>query len=627
MTRRAMLFLGGALASVPLGPFNVLAQSAAGGSPVTPRFRRTHGISAFGDLAYGPDFTHFAYVNPDAPKGGLFSQIGATRQYNQSFQTFNTLNSYILKGDAALGMELTFASLMARDGDSPDAMYGLAASHVEISDDGTLYRFHMRSEASFHDGTRLRAQDAAFSLELLKEKGHPIIRQLMRDVLSAKALDDRVLEIAFTPKRARDVPLFVAALPIFSQVYYSKKNFEESSLDIPLGSGPYRVGNFEPGHHIEYNRVKDWWGKKLPCMRGQHNFDVVRYEFYRDRDVAFEGFTGKSYLFREEFTARVWATRYDFPAIKDGRVKRETMPDDTPSGAQGWFMNLRRPQFSDARVREAFINAFDFEWTRKTVMYGAYERTSSPFQNSDLMAQGAPSAQELALLEPFRAQLPAEVFAAPFSPPVSDGSGQDRVLLRKANHLLNEAGCMIREGKRMTQRGEPMQVEFLIDEPTFKPHHMPYIKNLATLGIDANLRIVDPTQYQARVNDFDFDITVKRFSMSSTPGEEMRSFFSSQSASLKGSNNLSGIADPVLDRLIDMIVAAQTREELQAACRAFDRVFRSGRYWIPHWFKGSHNIAYWDVFAHPARKPRYARGVPETWWLDASKAAGGKQAG
>jgi microcin C transport system substrate-binding protein len=587
----------------------------------------SHGMSAFGDLAYPPDFQHFSYVNPGAPKGGTFSQIGPDRQFNQNFLTFNSLNSYILKGDAAQGMELTFATLMARCGDEPDAMYGLTAEKVSRSSDGLTYRFFLRPRARFHDGSRLTAADVAFSLNILKEKGHPLITQSLRDFIGADADSDTIVVATFKPQRARDVPLLVAGLPIFSKAYYATKPFEESTLDVPLGSGAYRVGRFEPGRFIEYNRVADWWAADLPVARGQNNFDVVRFEYYRDRDVGFQGFTAENYLFREEFTSRTWATRYDFPAIKDGRVKKDVIPDDTPSGAQGWFINTRRPQFSDPRVREALCDAFDFEWTNKTIMYGSYDRTVSVFQNSDMMAKGPPSADELSLLEPFRGKVPDEVFGEPYLPPVSDGSGQDRALLRKAAQLLKDAGCAITGGKRVLPGGAPLTIEFLIDEPTFEPHHMPFIKNLGVLGIDASLRIVDPVQYRARRDGFDFDITVDRFSFSATPGDSLRSFFSSQAAGLKGSNNLAGIADPAIDALIDRIIAAPTRPSLTVACRALDRLIRAGRYWIPHWYKPSHWIAYWDVFGRPPAQPRYFRGIPETWWYDADKAAKIQRAG
>jgi microcin C transport system substrate-binding protein len=605
------------------GAATALAVAPAAGQEEAER----HGISAFGDLKYPADFKHFDYVNPNAPKGGAFSQLGPTRAFNQNFLTFNSLNSFILKGDGAQGMELTFATLMARAEDEPDAMYALAARAVQISDDGLTYRFLMRPGISFYDGSALTAHDVAFSLKILKEKGHPIAQQLLRDFAGAEATDSATLVVRFAPKRARDVPLFVAGLPIFSRAYYANRPFDETTLETPLGSGPYKVGRFDPGRYIEFERVKDWWGADLPVSRGTNNFDAVRFEYYRDRDVAFEGFTGKSYLFREEFTSRIWATRYDFPAIRDGRVKRDVIPDDTPSGAQGWFFNTRRDKLKDKRVREALIDAFDFEWTNKTIMYGSYERTHSVFQNSDMMAAGKPDADELALLEPFRGKVADEVFGEPFVPPVSDGSGQDRALLRKASALLQQAGLPVKDGKRVTPQGEGISVEFLIDEPSFQPHHMPFIKNLGTLGIDATLRIVDPVQYRKRVDDFDFDLTVQRFSFSTTPGDSLRTYFSSQAAALKGSQNLAGISDPVIDVLIERIIAADTRAQLVTACKALDRVIRAGRYWVPHWYKPSHWIAYWDVFARPATKPRYARGIPETWWYDRDKAATLEQRG
>src|SRR5919201_1021673 len=415
-----------------------------------------HGISAFGDLKYPPEFKHLDYVNPDAPKGGVFSHVGATRVFNQNFLTFNSLNIFILKGDGAQGMELTYAGLMARAADEPDALYGLAARAVRISADGLTYRFLMRPGIKFHDGSPLTAHDVAFSLKILKDKGHPTAQQLLRDFVGPEATDNATVVLRFAPKRARDVPLFTASLPIFSRDYYSKHPFDETTLEAPLGSGPYQVGRFDTGRFIEYDRVKNWWGADLPVARGHNNFDVVRYEFYRDREVAFEGFTAKSYLFREEFSSRVWATRYDFPAIRDGRVKRDTIPDNTPSGTQGWFFNTRREKLKDKRLREAFIYAFDFEWTNKTLMYGSYKRTHSVFQNSDMVAVGKPSAEELALLEPFRGKVSDEVFGEPFVPPVSNGSGQDRAMLRHASALLQEAGFAVKDGKRVTPQGEPI---------------------------------------------------------------------------------------------------------------------------------------------------------------------------
>ena len=613
-----MLGLGlGALSAAQFGSAGA-AETAA----------EAHGMSAFGDLKYKADFQHFDYVNPDAPKGGTFSLIPSTRAYNQSFFTFNSFNAYILKGEGAQGMNLTFVSLMVSAADEPDAMYGMAAKSVAISPDKLIYRFTLRPEARFHDGSKLTAQDVAFSLNTLKEKGHPLIVVQLRDLVKAEAADDATVVVTFAEKRARDVPLYVAGLPIFSKAYYSAHPFDESSLDAPLGSGPYRVGKYEVNRYVEYERVKDWWGADLPVSRGSYNFDIVRYEFYRDRDVAFEGFTGKNYLYREEFTSRIWATRYDFPAVKDGRVKLETLPDETPSGGQGWFINTRRAKFGDPRVREAFSYAFDFEWTNKTIMYGAYARTISPFQNSDLVAVGPPSPEELKLLEPFRGAVPEEVFGVPFLPPVSDGSGQDRTLLRKAQQLLNDAGLAVKDGKRLLPNGEVFAVEFLIDEQSFQPHHGPFIKNLNTLGIEASLRLIDAVQFRARVEDFDFDITIERLTMSATPGDSLRPYFTSQAAATKGSYNLAGIANPAIDALVDKAIAAETRSELTTACRAIDRVFRAGRYWIPQWNRTTHPIAYWDQFSHPPKPPKYASGVgaPDIWWYDAAKAARLEQA-
>src|SRR6516164_1900270 len=507
-TRRAMLkIVASAVAGLRAADRGVSFARAA-------EMIESHGLSAFGDLAYPPDFPHFRYVNASAPKGGMFSQVGPDRLYNQNFLTFNSLHSFILKGDAAQGMELTFASLMVRSGDEPDAMYGLAAEKVRRSADGLVYQFFIRTGTKFHDGSPLTAQDVAFSLNILKEKGHPLINQLLRDFLGAQADDDTRVTVTFAPKRARDVPLFVAGLPIFSRAYYATRPFDESTLDIPLGSGPYKVGRFEAGRFIEYQRVADWWGAKLPVSIGRYNFDTIRYEYYRDRDVGFEGFTAKSYLFREEFTSRTWATRYDFPAIRDGRVKKEEFPDDTPSGGQGWMFNTRRAKFADPRFREALNYAFDFEWVNKNVMYNSYLRTHSVFQNSDMMAKGPPGPEELKLLEPWRGRIPDRAFGEPFVPPVSDGSGADRALLRKASQMLQDAGYPIKGGKRVNPKGEPITIEFLVDEPTFLPHHEALIKNLRTLGIDATPRLVDAVQYKAREDGRDFDMMVLRMGFS-----------------------------------------------------------------------------------------------------------------
>ena len=575
-----------------------------------------HGLSAFDDLSYPADFKHLKYVNPTAPKGGTFSQLagGGTA-------TFNSFNGFILKGDPAIDMEQVFAALMWRATDEPDAVYAYAADKVTVSADRRVYKFHLRDGITFHDGSPITAEDVAFSLTTLKTKGHPAIGNLLRDMETAETEGDRVVVVKFGPNPARSAPLTAANLPILSKAYYSKLAFDETSMEPPLGSGPYKVGKFEQGRFQEFERVKDWWGEKLPVMRGQNNFDVLHYDYFRDRDTAFEGFTSKSYTFREEFTSRVWASRYDFPAIKDGRVKRETIPDDRPSGMQAWMINTRREKFQDVRLREAFANAFDFEWANKNLMFDTYARTHSCFQNSEMMAKGKPSPEELALLEPHKGKLRPEVFAEAWNPPVSDASGQDRRLLRRAADLLNAAGWAIKEGKRVNAKGEPLAVEFLAFERVSEPHHALYIKNLTALGIEATMRVVDPVQYRSRMQEFDFDISMNRIALPLTPGAALRAYFSSKSAEGKGSPNFSGVANPVVDALIDNAVAANTRQSLYFACRALDRVLRSEHYWVAGWFKPSHWIAYWDMFGRPDVKPRYARGAPETWWYDTDRAA------
>jgi microcin C transport system substrate-binding protein len=594
------------------------------------RFRRAmagdagskiHGLSAFGELKYPADFHHFDYVNVNAPKGGVFSQL-----VGSGGSTFNSLNAYIVKGDSANGMDLTFASLMARAFDEPDAVYPLAAEELTVSPDGLVYLFRLRPGVVFHDGTDITAADVAFSLTTLKSKGHPTFSSVLRDLAEVVVEDKRTVRLRFMPTRGLDAPALAASMPIFSEKYYAARSFDETSLEAPLGSGPYRVARFEQGRFVEFERVKNWWGENLPVSRGQYNFDLLRDEYYRDREAGFEAFTGRNYLFREEFTSRVWATRYDFPAIRDGRVKREVIPDERPSGAQGWLLNTRRDKFKDRRVREAMTIAFDFEWTNRNLMYGSYERTHSVFQNSQMMAKGEPSPDEVALLEPFRDRVLPEVFGPAWIPPESDGSGQDRKLLRNAGELLNAAGWTVKDARRVNAKGEQLSAEFLLTERSFEPHHTTFIKNLRVLGIDANIRLVDPSQSEMRLKDFDFDIAIARFIYPQIPGSALRNYFSSEFATTKGSRNLAGIADPVIDALVEKAVAAQSQAQLNTACRALDRVLRSGRYWIPHWNKASFWIAYWDQFGYPPTKPRYARGAPETWWYDAAKAAKLEQA-
>jgi len=572
-----------------------------------------HGLSAFGDLKYPAGFSHFDYVNPDAPKGGRLSMIGTAGRI-----TFDSFNNFILKGDPAQGLGLLFDSLMTRAFDESDAIYGLVASSAEVAPDGKSVVFHMRPEAKFADGSPVTAEDAVFSFETLKEKGHPSLALPLRDVTKAEALDPHTVRYTFEGDLTRDLPLIVATLPLLSKAYYTEHPFKQTSLDRPLGSGPYKIAAFKPGTYVTYKRRPDYWAKDLNVNRGRFNFDELRYEYYRDRTLELEGLLSGIFDLREEFTSVNWATSYNVPAVKDGRLIRLTLPDDSPSGAQGFFINTRLDKFKDPRVREALGLAFDFEWSNKNLFFGLYDRTHSFFQNSDMMAVGPPSAEELKLLGPFRDRLPQEVFGKPYLPPVTDATGRNRENLRRAKELLNAAGFTDYQDPG---DGKVLDVEILTFSPSFERIINPYVQNLKKIGINASLRRVDPAQYERRMKTFDFDVTTQRYTMNLTPSVELKSFWGSEAAGIDGSFNLAGISDPVVDALIDKVVAAKTRDELVTATRAVDRVLRTGHYWVPHWYKASHNLAFWNKFSRPSIKPKYDRGVITTWWFDPAKAA------
>ena len=572
-----------------------------------------HGLSAFGDLKYPQDFSHFDYVNPDAPKGGRLSMIGTAGRI-----TFDSFNNFILKGDPAQGLGFLFDSLMTRALDEPDSVYGLVASSAEVAPDGKSVVFHLRPEAKFADGSPVTAEDAVFSFETLKEKGHPSLALPLRDVAMAEALDPHTVRYTFEGDLTRDLPLIVATLPLLSKAYYTEHPFDQTSFDRPLGSGPYKIENFKPGTYVTYKRRPDYWAKDLNVNRGRFNFDELRYEYYRDRNLELEGLLSGIFDLREEFTSVNWATSYNVPSVKDGRLIRLTIPDDSPSGAQGFFINTRRDKFKDPRVREALGLAFDFEWSNKKLFFGLYDRTHSFFQNSDMMAIGPPSPEELKLLEPFRDRLPPEVFGEPYLPPVTDATGRNRKNLRRAKELLAAAGY---RGPQEPGDGKLLDVEILTFSPSFERIINPYIENLKKIGINASLRRVDPAQYERRMKSFDFDVTTQRYSMNLTPSVELKSFWGSEAAAIDGSFNLAGISDPVVDALIDRVIEAKTRGELVTATRAIDRALRAGHYWVPHWYKASHNIAFWNKFSRPNIKPKYDRGVIATWWYDREKAA------
>jgi microcin C transport system substrate-binding protein len=580
----------------------------------------THGLSSFGDLALPADFPHFAYVNPDAPTGGLLSlQITGTSG-NQNFDTFDTLNIYSWKGNGAAGMSATFDTLMTANGDEPDSVYGQLAQSVRVSGDKLDYRFRLRPEAKFFDGSRVTAVDVAFSLNILKDKGHPVYAQLLKEAESAAAEGDDVVHVRFVKDRSRDAHLIVVGMPVFSAAWWKDRDFTAATLDAPLGSGAYKVKTFEQGRFIEYERRPDYWGAKLPVNLGQNNFDRLRFEYYRERQVAFEAFKAGAINYHEEYTSRFWALSYDFPAAKDGRVKKETLHNGEPSRTQGWYLNTRREQFKDPRVREAIGLAFDFEWTNKNIMYSAYKRVVSFFPNTDMEAKGKPGPDELKLLEPFRDKLPASVFDDPYTPPESDGSGFDRKLLKQAYDLLISAGCKRDGGAMLLPSGKPLTIEFLDSSGALQPHTMPFIQNLAKLGIQANMRVVDAAQYKSRTDAFDYDVVTAANGGSSTPGAELKVSFTSEAAKQPASRNLAGVSDPVVDALVQTISNAKSRAELNTACRALDRVLRAGHYWAPMWYRDTAWVAYWDAFARPDRQPRLGTGAPGTWWWDEAKA-------
>ncbi len=609
LTRRDLLLATATLAAAPGLAFAAAPPSAG------PR----HGLSTFGDLKYPADFARFDWVNPAAPKGGRLITVPSSWSTNQNPQTFNSFHDLILKGDAAVGLGLTHASLMVRAYDEPDAVYGLVAKTAEWRDRDTLV-FELRPEARFSDGSPVTAEDVAFSLKILKEKGHPQISESLREVADAVAETASRVVVRFSGRQGRSLAGLVALQPILSKAWWLTRDFEQSSLEPTLGAGPYRIGAFEAGRYVEYQRLADWWGRDLPVSRGSWNFDRIRFEMYRERTAAFEAFKAGAYLFREEFTSLTWANQYDFPAVADGRVKRIELADHSPSGAQGWFLNTRREALKDRRVREALGLAFDFEWSNKNLFFGSYRRTSSFFVNSDLEAVGKPSPEELALLEPWRGKIPDEVFGDAWVAPVSNGSGQDRALLKRASDLLAAAGWTRSGGKLVDKAGRPFELEFLESDASLSRITGPFVKNLEALGIQARERVVDPSQFEKRLRDFDFDVVSRRYSLSPTPDETVRQFWHATSAARPGSQNLAGIADPAVDALIEAMLAAESREAMTHAARALDRVLRAGRWWVPHWFKPSHWIAAWDVFGRPEAKPRYDRAIESSWWVDETKA-------
>ena len=579
----------------------------------------THGIALHGQPKYGPEFSHFDYVNPNAPKGGeaQFATIG-------SFDTFNPFN---IKGQAAAGIGQLFESLLTGSADEPFSEYGLIAESVEVAEDRGSVIFVLRPQAKFHDGSPITVDDVLFSFETLKTKGSPSFRFYYTNIAKVEKLGERQVKFSFNPGENRELPLIIGQMPVLSKKYWQGRDFGATTLEIPVGSGPYRLERFEPGRFVVYQRDDQYWGKDLPVNRGRYNIDRLRYDYYRDVTVALEAFKAGNYDLRMENVAKLWATGYDFPALSKGLVKKENFPHQMPSGMQGFAYNLRRPLFQDAKVRQALAYAFDFEWSNRNLFFSQYTRTRSYFDNSELAARGLPSPEELAVLEPLRKELPPEVFSAAYEPPTANDDAQLRANFQKALQLLQEAGWMFRDRKLVNAKtGEPFRFELLIDEPTWERIALPFARNLERLGIEMTVRSVDSAQYENRVRDFDFDMIVNVWGQSLSPGNEQREFWSSAAANEPGSRNLAGLKNPVVDRLVDQLIAAPDRVSLVTRVRALDRALQWNYLVIPHWHLPYARIAFWDKFGYPPVTPM--QGVQlEAWWIDPAKDAALSQSG
>lgn len=564
------------------------------------------GIAMHGAVKYPDGFAHFDYVNPDAPKGGEVRR--------HALGGFDNLNPFIVKGQPAGPGLIPFETLMKPSADEPFSEYGLIAETIETPPDRSWVVFTLRPEARFHDGSPILADDVLFSFETLKTQGHPFYRAYYHSVAKAEKLGDRKVRFSFVPGENRELPLILGQMPVLSKAYWQDRPFDQTTLEPPLGSGPYRIEKVEPNRSITLVRVPDYWGQNLAVNRGLNNFDRLIYDYYRDSTVALEAFKAGRYDIRSENEARKWATGYDFPAVKDGRVKKSAFPNKRPTGMQGYVYNLRRPIWQDARVRRALAYAFDFEWTNKNLFHGQYTRTKSYFSNSDLASSGLPSAGELKFLEPLRGTIPDEVFTTVYDVPRTDGPDGVRGNLRIAAKLLEEAGYVIKDGVLVDgATGKPFTFEILLDQPIWERVSLPFVNNLKRLGITATVRTVDSAQYEERMKTYDYDMLVAVWGQSETPGNEQRSYWGSEAADLPGGRNLIGIKDKAVDSLIDSLVAAPDRQSLVDRTRALDRVLLWNHYVIPHWHMIVDRVAYWDKFGMPDTVP--SQGVQfNSWW-------------
>jgi microcin C transport system substrate-binding protein len=572
-----------------------------------------HGIAMHGAPKYPAGFAHFDYVNPDAPKGGevRFGAMG----------TFDNLNPFILKGVAAAGVGSTFDTLMTSADDEPFSYYGLVAESIEVPQDRAWVIFNLRAAAKFHDGSPLTSADVVWTFDTLRQKGHPRWRTYYAGVDKAEILGPHRVKFTFKPGSNRELPLILGQFPIASKAYYEKVPFESTTLEPPLGSGPYRVAKVDAPNSITLERDPNYWARDLPVNRGRNNFGIIRYEYYRDRTLSFEAFKGGNLDFRMEATAKDWATGYDIPAVKNGQIVKEDLPNQNPLPMQGFVYNTRRALFADARVRQALAYAFDFEWLNKNIFYGLYRRTTSYFFNSELAARGLPNPEELKLLEPLRAELPPEVFTAEYQPPKTDGSGNIRDNLREGLRLLKEAGWEIRDNKLINvASGKPFEFDILSAEPALERVTLPFINNLQRFGITAHLRNVDAAQYQHRVEDFDFDMIIGGWAQSLSPGNEQREYWGSEAADERGSQNYAGIKSPAIDKLIELVIAAPDRDSLVMRTRALDRALLWGYYVIPHYRDAVYHVAHWNMFGRPEALPKQGVAL-DTWWVDQAKLA------
>ncbi|HEV8029483.1 MAG TPA: extracellular solute-binding protein [Stellaceae bacterium] len=590
--------LSAALSSLGLPLFAIAALAAAG----------TSGLSLFGDLKYPPDFKNFEYANPNAPKGGTMklSAIG----------TYDTLNPFVVKGVPAAGIGQIFEELMTRSEDEPGSNYGLIAESVDVAPDKLSVLFTLRKEARFHDGSPITPDDVVWTFDTLRAKGAPMYRSYYGDVTKVEKEGDRGVRFTFKSAENRELPSILGEMPVLSKAYWSNRDFEKTTLDPPLGSGPYKIDSVDPGRSITYRRVPDYWAANLPVNKGRFNVDVIRYDYYRDGTIALEAFKAGQYDIRRENSSKSWATGYDSPALSEGLIKKEQIPNQLPSGMQGFGYNLRRPLFQDPKVRQALAYAFDFEWSNKNLFYGLYTRTRSYFDNSELAATGTPQGEELKILEPFRGKVPDEVFTKEYDPPKYDGSGNIRDGLRQALMLLKDAGWSFKNEQLVNDKtGQPFEFEILLNDPQMERIVLPFAQNLKRMGITAHVRTVDTAQYEKRMETFDYDMAIEVFGQSLSPGNEQREFWGSKAADEQGSRNTLGIKSPVIDELIEELIRAPDRASLVAHTRALDRVLQYGYYVIPQFHLGASWIAYWDKFRRPEVSPKYGFGL-DTWWVD-----------